>query len=160
MARNIEGKIQNLKTSIEKYIKDKLVVIEDLKINFEGVPFSPNDYSEWIQENITIDDREFIRGADTGGVNANENEVFVTFYIYVAKEKTKKANRHYEIRDIVADYFSVGDTISLYDFSGNNFSTVIQTLKIREVIRDTSLLDERKFFIYVYEVNLDWLEKF
>ena len=160
MARNIEGKIQNVKASIEKYIHDNIVVTDDIKINFEAYPFEISDESEWVNEYFTeTRDREYHRNVDVGSVYGQTNPLYLTFMIHVVKEKTKKTNRHYEIRDIIANYFSIGSKINLYDFSNNEFNTVIQTMKVREIDLDEALLDERKFYIYNYTVVIDWLEK-
>ena len=39
MTLDAEGKIQNVKVSIEIYIHEKLVALEDLKVRFENTTF-------------------------------------------------------------------------------------------------------------------------
>jgi len=159
MARHNEGKFQNAKASIEKYVHENIVVTEGLRVNFDGVVFENDDSPEWISETIFgLDDKVYHRGVDVG-VDGQTDNIVLNFNIFVVKEKTNKTNRHYELRDILADYFYIGKKIPMYDFSNDEFETIIQNLKIREVDTDEAVLDQRKYWIYNYMVFIDWLEK-
>jgi len=159
MARNKEGKLQNVKASLEKYVHDNIVCYEDIRVNFEGIIFENDNSPEWVSETIlALDDKVYHRGVDVG-VDGQTCSVALNFNIFVVKEKTKKTNRHYEIRDVLADYFYIGKLIPMYDFSNDDFENIIQYLKIREVDTDEPILDQRKYWIYNYMVFIDWQEK-
>ena len=52
MALDKSGKMQNVKASVEKYIKDSLVTAAGLTIDWEGVPFESSGVSMWVQPRI------------------------------------------------------------------------------------------------------------
>ncbi|MBW8001770.1 MAG: hypothetical protein FVQ80_07070 [Planctomycetes bacterium] len=158
MVLNAQGKLQNVKASVEKYVNDKLVVTEGFTVNYEGHPFEVASAEEWIDETILgLGDFEYVRGVDSSSFGQLTN-VILNFNIFVNKEKTLQSNRHYVIRDIIFDYFKIGTTVNMYDFSEGNFVTVIQTLKVREVVTDSPLVEDN-YFRYTLTFGLEWLQK-
>ena len=158
MTLNINGKIQNVKASIEKYIKDNLVTTSSFVVNFEGLPFEEANRAEWIEETILgLGNRDFHRqvSATTTG---QTTQVMLNFNIFVNRELTAKTNRAYEIRDILADYFKIGTQIDLYDFSGDDFTTSLQKMEVNEIITDRAIPDEY-YSQYNFSVGINWLEQ-
>lgn len=155
---NAEGKIQNVKASIEKFIGDNLSSKEDLRINFEGLPFVTDGLDEWVQEDIINSTSTYHRQIDSTNYGQTTS-LILNFSIFINKSKTKKTNRHYEIRDIIASYFYIGAQIELYDFSNGDFNTILQYMKVREIITDNKILND-DFYQYNYTVAIDWLQKF
>ena len=162
MSNISESKMQNVKSSIEKYIKDNLVTTEGLKVNFEGLSFETEGLEEWIQEdiigNVSEFNGQFHRQVDESDRHGQTISIFLNFSIFVNRNKTKKTNRHYEIRDIIANYFYIGTEINLYDFYNGNFSNVLQIMKIRDIETDRKIPDD-DFHQYIYTVVIDWLQK-
>ena len=158
MTLESQGKLQNVKASVEKYINDTLVITHGLTVNYEGIPFEVASREEWVEETILgLGDFEYVRGVDSSHFG-QLTTVLLNFNIFVNKEKTLRSNRHYEIRDVVFDYFKVGTTVDMYDFSNSNFVTVIQKLKVREVITDTPI-PENNYFRYTLTFGIEWLQK-
>lgn len=153
-----QSKVQNVKASIENYIGDNLVTTEGLKVNFEGLKFETEGLEEWIQEDIMGEVPEFHRQVDEDGNFGQTVSIILNFNIFVNKDKTRKTNRHYEIRDIIYNYFYIGAQINLYDFSQGDFNNALQVMKIREIITDMKIPDDN-FYQYTFTVGIDWLQK-
>jgi hypothetical protein len=81
----------------------------------------------------------------------------LNFNIFVNREKTLKTNRHYEIRDLIYEYFKIGTQIDLYDFSSDDFSSSLQKMEVREIVTDMVIRDDR-YSAYNFTVAIDWLE--
>ena len=158
MALLAHAKIQNVKASFEKYINDNIVIGKDIAVDFEGLPFEEGDKTEWIQERILSGgNRDYHRQTDVDK-EGQTTQVMLNFNIFVNKQNTQKTNRHYEIRDILSEYFKIGTEIDLYDFSIGNFDSSLQTMKVLEIITDQPIPDE-KYFQYNFTVGIDWLEQ-
>jgi len=157
MALNANGKFQNVKASLEKYIKDNLVTTEGLVVDFEGFPFEGTGRSEWIEERILgPGERDYHRQVSST-TTGQTTEIVLNFNIFVNPDKTTKTNRHYEIRDIVADYFKIGTQIDLYDFSNNDWTTSLQKMEVRDVITDRTIPDP-SFLQFTFTVGIAWQE--
>lgn len=159
MALNKEGKLQNVKASIEKYIYDNLVLVEGLEIAWEGKPFEEGNALEWVQESIVgVGERMYHRQVNGSDVYGNTTMVMLSFNIFVNPEKTHKTNRNYEIRDIIHNYFTIGKSISLYDFSDDDFTTSLQEMQVDEIMTDGQIPNE-EYQQYNITYVVEWLEK-
>ena len=164
-----EGKAQNIKASLEKYIRDNIVLIEGLYVVFEGMPYSNlsqeeevtgrSNREEWIHENILTlrGNSQYHRQVELNTYGETEG-VLLDFSIFVNKEKTRKTNRHYEIRDIIAEHFYIGTLIDMYDFASADFNTVLQKLKVHEIITDR-VIPNNNYLQYNYTASILWLNK-
>jgi len=154
-----EGKVENLKTSIERHIRQKLELEEGFTIHYEGLNFEEDSSSEWIQENILSTNlEEQYDHKDHSGNRRKLVVVALNFNIFVKKTSTTKTNRHYEIRDALGEYYNVGHTINLYDAVSENFSSSIQTMKIKEIITD-EVIPSDDIYQYNYTIGIEWLRK-
>lgn len=153
-----EGKIQNVKASIERYIQANLSGTEGLTIDYEGKSGEPFSSDEWVQERILgPTNHRYHRGI--GGSRRGQGEsIILNLNVFVNRQKTKKTNRHYEIRDLIVKHFYVGKDIDLYDFENGNFTTSIQKMRVREVVTDEPIPDD-DFFQWNYTVGIDWMAK-
>lgn len=153
-----QGKVQNFKASIEKYIQDNIETKEEIKVAYEGEKSENFQENEWVEEFIVdIGSGEFGRGGGDEG-DAVILMPLIQFNIFVNRGNTKKTNRHYEIRDIVAKYFCIGAEIDLYDFENNNFDDSLQKMKVRTVEDDLTIRDPN-YYQYTYSVTIEWLER-
>lgn len=158
MTLSNQGKFQNVKASIEKYIQDNLVTIEGLTVDFEGFPFEGTDTEEWIEERILGKGTGDFHRQVSSSLMGQTVPVLLNMNVFVNPAKTQKTNRHYEIRDILADYFKIGTQIDLYDFANDNWTSSLQKMEIREIITDRSIPDPN-FYMYNFTVSIDWMEK-
>ncbi len=187
MTLDANGRAQNIKASIEKYATDNLVTSEGLTLALEGQPFESDDVTEWVQENIlgigggyfgkTIKEDYSFLGTENGEVFTTEDDfwfvvepytsytpvsalivpILLNFNIFVDKTATTRINRHYELRDIVLNYFKVDSTIPLYDFYNNDFEYSIQEMKVRDIITDRVIPDVN-YVQYTLTIDLEWTE--
>ena len=158
MGLEARGKIENVKASLEKYIYDSLVTASGVSVNMEGLPFEATHRDEWIQENI-LGVRDWqIHKRDGEGMRGQTTQVILNFNIFVNRKETKKANRHYELRDTIATYFNIGTDVDLYDASNSEWLTSLEKLRLREVITDASIPNDN-FYQYNYTVGFEWLAK-
>lgn len=150
--------IANVKASIEKYIKDNLGITEGLDIDYEETPFEVNHVKEWINPRIIgIGGRSFHRQTG-GGLLGQTSEVLLNINIFVNRELTQKTNRIYELRDLIYTYFTIGKEISLYDFNNDDFTNILQTLVVREIITD-QVVPAEDYSQYVFACMISWLEQ-
>jgi hypothetical protein len=158
MSLNSQGKIQNVKASLEKYIYNKLVILEGFSVDFEGFPFEGTSSEEWIEERILGKGvGDFHRQVSSSAIGQTV-PILLNFNVFVDPNKTKRTNRHYEIRDIIANYFKIGTQIDLYDASNGNWATSLQKMEVEEIATDRPIPDPN-FHMYNFTVEISWLEQ-
>lgn len=158
MTLNSQGKFQNVKASLEKYIHDNLVITEGFIVDFEGFPFEGTNEEEWIEERILGKGAGDFHRQVSSTTSGQTVPVLLNMNIFVNPNKTKRTNRHYEIRDYVAEYFKIGTLIDLYDFSANDWGTSLQKMEVNEIITDRPIPDPN-FHMYNFTISVDWLEQ-
>lgn len=159
MTLNAQGKLQNVKASLERYIENKLVETEGFTVDFEGRPFEGTGSDEWIEERILGKGvGDFHRQVSSTAMGQTA-PVLLNFNVFVNPKKTRRTNRHYEIRDVIAEHFKVGTRIDLYDFSDADWSTSLQKMEVRETVTDRAVPDPN-FHMYNFTVSIDWLETY
>jgi len=97
----------NVERSIEEYIKDSVL---DVDIDFYGLKFKEKDKTEWIRPRITSIDAEYI-GRASASEYGESADVYLVIDCFTKKGHQTVADRHYELRDIVSDYFKIGEDI-------------------------------------------------
>jgi len=158
MVLNANGKWQNVKASLEKYIDDNLVIAEGLIVDFEDFPFEGTGQAEWVEERILGPGRRDYHRQISSTAIGQTTEIVLNFNIFVNPNKTTKTNRHYEIRDLIASCFKIGTQIDLYDFSNNDWITSLQKMEVRDIITDRTIPDP-DFLMYSFTVIIAWLEQ-
>ena len=159
MTLNAQGKIQNVKASLEKYISENLQVKEGFTMDYEGVPFESAGNNEWIQERIlSFGKKDFRRQTSSTGLRGYLTLIMLSFNIFVDSENTLRTNRIYEIRDTIMDYFKEGTKISLYDFSTGEWNTILDSLIVRGIETDSPIPND-DLSQYNVTVGIDWLEQ-
>ena len=159
MTLNAQGMVQNVKASLEKYIHDNLVVEEGLNVDFEGTPFEVADAEEWIQERILGFVKQDYHRQTSETLHGQTTQVLLSMNVFVDRNASHgRTNRHYEIRDTIAEYFKVGTVIDLYDFSQDDWSSALQKLFVFEVVTDTPI-PNADFHQYTLTYRVDWLEE-
>jgi len=156
MALGITSKKSNIKRSLDKYVYDNLDVDgEGLNIDYEGVPFESTGKAEWIQYRPMFVPGDFMRqGSSTE--YANDSSLLANFNVFVQKSGVTVSDKHYKVRDWVANYFKIGQSIGIYDYvSGATTATSYMT--VREVETDTVVPND-SFYQYNFTVVIGWTE--
>ena len=63
----------------------------------------------------------------------------MSFNCFVQRDNTTKVVRHYELRDLIYNYFTIGKTIPIYDYNDDDFVNVLDYLKVFEIDTDAPL---------------------
>lgn len=154
MALNSEAKIGNLKRSIDLYVKTNLESTERLAVDYEGVPFDNTVSPNWIQPRIVGTASTFYPAGKIGSAGtsyAEQVEVLLQVNVFTKKSGLTCAAAHWDTRDAVAGYFRIGQDINLYEATG---TTVLSSLRVREIVNDFSGPETTELYQYVYGVMI------
>lgn len=158
MTLDATGKFQNVKASVEYFLKTNLVTTSSLNVDFEGLPFEEEGKTEWVQERIMAITPLAEGRKDQEANHYRVVDVMLSLNTFVKKDRTTYSNRHYQIRDIIAGYLNLGTDVNLYDYANGNFTTSIQKMRVREIVTDSPIPNE-DFHQYNYTVSLEWEQK-
>jgi len=147
------GSIRNFKRSIEKYIQDNLYAIENIDIDFEGVPFDDTAKTEWITPRILDISNKYI-GYGSSTQYAEDTNVLYQFNIQVKKSNIIVSDRAYTIRDIIAKYFKINEQIILYNHIDDDIK--LNSIKVRKIVNDFELSETNELIQYVFSLEIDY----
>lgn len=157
----ILSNLTNLKRCFDSYVYTNLQNTEGLNIDFQGLPFDTVEVDSWIQPRIitAYDNREY-----------RDNEVkqsatvLLQVNIFAKKSSVTSSDEHYRLRDIVDNYFKIGQDIT-YSVSGSTLATA----RVRDLQNDFAI--EKKgelgvknkpidvdYFQYVLSYEIDYTE--
>lgn len=154
MVLNALAKNVNIKRSLEKYFYDNLQVSEGFDIDWEGVKFDDTNSSEWLQPRIIDSDSKYI-GHASATEYGEQTDLLFQVNIFVKKVSTSLSDRHYSIRDIIAGYFTIGQTIPIADHV-NSSQTTITYMKVRGIDDDRILPETQNLYQYIISFNIDY----
>lgn len=146
----------NIKRSFDQYIKVNIETGEGYNVNYEGVPFDDAAIGTWIQPRILDFSREYHRQG-SGTEYATTNNIFFQINIFVKKSAVTLADIHYNMRDVVAGYFRIGQDITLRDYIASG-STAICNMRVRDVVTDTPMPETNEFLQYAVAWEIDFTE--
>ena len=143
----------NVKRSLENYFKSNLNAIENISIDWEGLPFDNVSATEWLMPRI-LDFTPVYMRQGSATQYADDLNIIFSVNIFVKKSNITRSGREYAIRDILAKYFKIGKVITVYDYSGDG-SSDIGTMKVRDIITDSNLPETESLYSYVltYLIN-------
>ena len=148
------AKITNVKMSLDKYVGDNLGTTENLKVDFEGVPFDNTANTEWIQPRILDFGSTYNRqGSNTE--YAESVDIFYNINIFVKKSGVTVSHRHYALRDIVANYFKIGEDIDIKNYAEGG-TTQITNMRVRELVTDSPIPETNEYYQYSLAYNINW----
>jgi len=140
----------NVKRSLDNYISNNM---SGTSVQIEGLPFNDTETSTWIQPRILDIIPEFVRDASESGYGEQTN-ILYQVNIYVKKSGTTLSDKHYMIRDEVAQFFKIGEDIPLYDYvSGTTF---VDNLRVRSIETDFTLPETDELLQYVIAWEMDY----
>uniref|UniRef100_A0A6M3IP32 Uncharacterized protein n=1 Tax=viral metagenome TaxID=1070528 RepID=A0A6M3IP32_9ZZZZ len=148
------AKVSNVKMSLDKYVNDNTGTSEGLSIDFEGVPFDNTANTEWIQPRI-LDFGSTYNRQGSSTEYAESVDVFYNINIFVKKSGVTTSHRHYAIRDIVADYFKIGQDIYLRNYAEGG-TTQIAKIRVRDLVTDSPIPETNEYLQYALAYNINW----
>ena len=135
------GKLENLKASIDKYIYTKLASNDSITVDWQGGSGQNlENVSEWIAPKMLNARREYL-GMVTNSYDGENVEILLNINIFVKKQEDTNYNRLYELRDNVAKYFQLGQTITLKDMATSGYPYA-GTFIVREIDTDSEVITQ------------------
>jgi len=150
------AKVTNLKRSLEKYIYDNVQVGEGYTISYDQVPFNDKNYDYWFQPRLTGIKRDFNRQVSSTEYG-NEAMAFLKVNIFVKKSGVTLSDKHYLMRDVVAEHFKIGQEIDLRDYVGDDAD--VTKVKVRDIISEGPLPESINFLQYEIVWQLNYTER-
>jgi hypothetical protein len=140
---------ENIKSSLEKYMYDRFVTIDGLIVHWEGAKdIDTNTVDEWVQPRTLYGAPEF-GGWINNSKRGQLRPILLNINIFVRKDSTNNTHRLTELRDIVANYFNVGQVITLKDYRGTGAS--VDSFIVRDVMTDTNFpTGDQLYWQWVY----------
>ena len=126
----------NVITSLDKYLYDNLVTTQGFIVDWEGGDsVDISKVNEWIQPRIMRGVGNYIGGGASPDQQGQETHLLYNVNIFVRRGSTTQKNRLQAIRDIVASYYTIGQTINLYDYADTD--AVVEQMLIRDIETDS-----------------------
>jgi len=133
LSASASSKIVNIKRSLDYYVKTNLETTEGLNVDYEGLPFDDTAVSEYIRPRIIEIESPYL-GLSSSTKYGEDIKIIFQIGIFVKKTSLQKSDRDMAIRDIVANYFKVGQDITIYDWYSTGLS--ITNARVREIFAD------------------------
>jgi len=157
MSLNILGasaQIENVKRSLEKYIWNNLYTTERISIDFSGLPFDNSSATEWVVPRF-LTDRKYVSWA-SGIEYGYNNNIILNITVNIKKTETTITDRHYVLRDIIVNYFKIGEDIDLTDWVDTE--NYICNMRVREIIEDFPLPESDTLLSYRIVLGINYIE--
>ena len=149
MALHASSKMENVKSSIEKYIFTHLASNDSMLVDWQGGrPLDKTNINEWLQPTIMRGGQMYARHV-SGSTKGSDNEILVNINIFLRKDSADNTHRLFEMRDSVAEHFQEDQQIEIRNYSGD--SSFVDSAILREVITDQEIpTGDEKFYQYNY----------
>ena len=129
----------NVKRSVEQYCNVNLGTTEGFSIDFEGTKFDDTNVPEWVMPRVLPIESIFHR--QSSNTQYGETARYILHMnIFVKKGDMVASDRHWIMRDKVANYFKIGEDISIADYVSGSTSQ-IAFLRIRSLVTDSPVGD-------------------
>ena len=155
MALNSLGRKTNIKRSIDKYLHFNLYTNEGINIDFEGLPFNNISLHEWIQARIINFNPTYHRQGSSMEYGSDV-KIFLQLNIFVKKSNLTVSDRHYVIRDIIANYFKIGEDIDIIDYYDS--LDYLCNIRVREIITDSPMPETNTLCHYMLVYGMNYTE--
>ncbi|MFH1623553.1 MAG: hypothetical protein ABID54_00165 [Pseudomonadota bacterium] len=160
MTQNATSVLDNVKRSVEKFLRDNLETAESLKISWEGYPFESGATAayEWIQPRLLGFNDPSWQPKASSNTRGNTASVLLNTNCFVNKENITASNRHYVLRDTVNKHLYSGVSIPLRDYVGGTTRPWACLMVVAGITTDTAIPNEN-WLQYNYTVKLEWLRE-
>ena len=160
----ITGKFNNIKASLDRYMYDNFVTTESLTVDWQGSQgIDIEKVDEWVSPRIIGGGKTFVGNisSSTKGWNA---EILLNINIFVKKAQLTTNNRLFVLRDTIANYFQLGQTVSIKDYDTGGYP-IADTLIVRDIVTDqevpvsleTANVDNQLLLQYNYTPILNYI---
>jgi hypothetical protein len=137
MATDNTMSAENVKASLETYMYAGFVTANGFNVHWEGLKdLDLNNIDEWVQPRILYAEPDFM-GWVTNTKRGWNRPIILNINIFLRKGSTNNAHRLTELRDTVAGYFNLGDTIDLSDH--RNTASYLDSIIVRDLMTDTNV---------------------
>lgn len=154
MALGSVALLGNVKRSLDKYTFDNLYTTEGYSVDWEGLKFEESAVTGWIQPRIVDISSEYVRQASATEYGEQANVLF-QINIFTKKSGVTISHRHYLMRDAVANYFKIGQSINLKDYT-SAASPTVATMKVRDIVTDSPFPETATLYGWTFAVEIDY----
>ena len=159
MTIDATARFENVEASLRVYVNTSLVTGQSMTIDWGRVKEDSSGWTEWVQPRlISVTRRKYHRQVTS---TLKGSTVFALFglNIFLKTGTSTNAYRLYELRDLVAQYFTINQAINLVDYAGE--SATVGTLVVDEIVTDREIPSPSPEHIAQWNitVSLRWLEK-
>jgi len=154
------SKLDNVKRSVEKFLKDNLETTESLKIDYEAYPFESGATSitEWIQPRLLGFNDPPWQPKASSNTRGNVASVLLNTNCFVNRENITASDRHYVLRDTVNKYLYSGASIPLRDYAGGTTQPWVCRMYVAGIETDTPIPND-DLLQYNFTVRLQWVRQ-
>lgn len=153
---NGESRWANVERNINKYFVDNVFTTEGIDTDILGLKFSEKDSIEWVRPRVVSMDAEYLRQASDTHYGEDVNIMF-TVDCFVKKSGTTISDRHYVLRDTVANYFKIGQDVDIEDYVSGTTST--NRMRVRRILEDSPMMETQTYYQYKIGWLLDYTRK-
>jgi hypothetical protein len=135
--------MENVITSLDRFMYDRLVTIKGLTIDWEGSDSAEiENADEWVQPRIMGGFPEYLHQVAGNRIGQNTHFLY-NINIFVKRGASSSTggslnkNRLMQIRDMVAEYYHIGAEIPFMDYAGS--SAEIDHIIVRNIETDSAI---------------------
>ena len=155
MALDSSARMANVKLSLDQYVFINLQTTEGLSVDYEGVAFDETAISQsWIQPRLLAPISTYYRQG-SGTQYGEDVALIFQINIFVKKSGVTTTFKHYDIRDRVANYFKIGQSMSVTNYAETTVAAnhlEVARIKVREIITDLPVREDPQ----IYQYSLAW----
>ena len=137
MALDSSYKMENVITSLDKWMFDNVASPEGILMDWEGGDsVDLKNVDEWIQPRIMAGVADYVHQVCGNRIGQNTHFLY-NINIFVKRGVTTSKNRLQQLRDIVADNYTIGTSIPFMDYASSD--TQIGEFVVRDIMTDMQI---------------------
>ena len=159
---------KNIKASLEQYMYTNLASNDSMTVDWQNSKgLELENVDEWIAPRILRGNNPY-RGHVTSSNKGTETDIILNINIFLRKNSTTNAHRLWELRDQVAQYFELNQTINLKNYASAGFPNtelfivreIMTDQEIPMVVGESTAMPTDLYFQYNYTVLLKFISQF
>jgi len=156
-------RMENVRASLDVYCNDNLVTTESLTVQWPGSAATGAGVNEYVVPRIltaVVEPGNYHRQAGATQ-HGQTRSILFQISIFLRYGSTNNLRRLEELRDLVIQYFSVGQSIALKDyFTSPSSPATDQQLRVHRINTDQRLpVDEAGYEQWVLAWDIQYLEQ-